>query len=424
MTAYRYHGNFLSTLDMRVMGLPETISTSSGGQIKRVIVRLNEPEGVSRGDYYEAHKIGVRALSTDQGGMQLVKICPVCLRLHSLNRNRRCHEAEALQTVKLRLSPVVERAYKAQESESTRITPSISRLDRMDGCTTILGSDVSYQRYFEIDGQFQPRGKGSFEARYDQALRYEFPSKGLRWDLSSIVSVLLQDQGLLAALQNTEIEERKELNADLVVHTAAHLLVRTMSAISGVNEELLEYVCDADAREAVVWERFEGGAGLTEVVVNALQSDPMRVYREMLATVLCPIYLAELPESADIAGLRAELSQKWRLPSDGDFLNELISDVQAEQASQSQPMKKEDLICSKHDGCPTCVHTTYCTCRREQTSRVSRLVAEAILSLCVRREQNRAQTESLMTQAMGESLVPPRVLWADQTKGEYDVLVF
>ncbi len=424
MTAYRYHGAFLSTLDTRNVGMPQIMPNSGGRQIKRVTVKLNEPEGVSRGDEFEAHKVGVRALSTDDGGMQLVKMCPGCLRVFGLSRSRPCHDG--LITVKLRLSPVVQRGYTAQDF--TRITPNISRLDRMNGRTTILGSDVSYKRYMPNEsGGWKPISRDEeFEARYDRALRYEFPSKGLRWNLSSIVSLLLEDQELAAALQDANIEERKDLNADLVVHTAAHLLVRAMSAISGVNEELLEYVCEADVREAVVWERFEGGAGLTEVVVNALQSDPMRVYSEMLASVLCPIQLAETTPSTGFDALRAELSQRWRLPADGEFLNDLLSDVQAEQASQSQTATDERPVCSKHDGCPTCVHMTYCTCRREQTSRVSRLVAEAILSACVQRSATREEVESQMVQAMsaGPSLVPPRVLWADQAGEEYDVLVF
>ena len=71
------------------------------------------------------------------------------------------------------------------------------------------------------------------------------------------------------------------------------MLQKVIASISGVNEETLEYCFREDIGEVVVWERYEGGSGISQVFVETLQEKPSEIYQELLASVLCPVNLAE-----------------------------------------------------------------------------------------------------------------------------------
>ncbi|MDZ8226805.1 hypothetical protein [Nostoc sp. ChiVER01] len=119
----------------------------------------------------------------------------------------------------------------------------------------------------------------------------------------------------------------------------------------------------------------------TEVFENTLRNNPQEVYEELLSSILCPIDLAENPNWASAEELRTTLAQNWNLPPDSQFIDRVVEEAEAERHVQLQQRKQEEdrMICREHDGCPACIHTTYCTERDEQVLKVSRLVGEAIL---------------------------------------------
>jgi hypothetical protein len=286
----------------------------------------------------------------------------------------------------------------------------------MTGRTLIHGSDIEWR-------QGQAAQKNEFQVRYEEPLSYRVDTRGLRWNLSSLVNDVLEDQELKTQVEACGLD--KKFDDELVMHTAAHLLHKAFSAISGVNEQELEYLHLAEERQVLVWERFEGGAGLTEVVRDVLRSQPMRFFEEMLANCLCPVALAESNAAGTFDVLRKKIIERWRLPSDSTLVQELIAEAQAERTTlDAQVLAGQETrnICTDNDGCPVCIYVTDCTARREQPSRVSRLVAEAILSRLVRRF-DRATVEARMAEASQLNIEPPLVLWADQTAGEYDALV-
>lgn len=156
----------------------------------------------------------------------------------------------------------------------------------------------------------------TFDALYEAPVQYSIPTKGITWNLAEVVREVLEDNDLCQRVRQVVVEgEHKDLNEELVLHTACHLLHRAKAAISGVNEQELEYWFNVTTPqtppEVVVWERYEGGAGISEVFENALRTDPIEVYRELLASILCPINLAENSDWTSADELRSELAQSW-----------------------------------------------------------------------------------------------------------------
>lgn len=416
---YRYHPHpFLSIVDTEHN--PAWVSDDR----RTVQIRL-QAEGVRREGVLIPQKVYVKPLRSDDQGQQVVKICPQCYAIYSINRQRRCHDN--LHAVKLYADPIVERSYEALTTRP--ITRTVHFLERMQGVTTIRGSDVRAFTVVRNDNQYTITRRifRQFQALYETPVRYSLSTKGIAWNLAEVVDCVLQDGVLRQQVEQIVVQgNRKTLSENLVLHTAAHLLHKAIAAISGVNEQVLEYWYDLTRREVVVWERYEGGAGISEIFVDALRSNPIQVYRELLASILCPVDLAERQNWTSPDDLRAELAERWRLSPDDEFIVGLVREAESERQIQAQRLAEETrLVCRPPqgpDGCPACIHTTYCTDRDKQTLTVSRLVGEAILRSLVRRV-SRDEVEALMNKAIAQGITLPTILNADPEQGEYDVLL-
>ncbi|WP_013322887.1 DEAD/DEAH box helicase [Gloeothece verrucosa] len=374
-TVYRYHpAPFLSVLDIEHH--PNWVSDDR----QTVTVRLN-CEGVKQENFQFPKKVYVKPLYSDEQGNQTVKFCPQCYAIYSISRSRcSCHQD--LQAVKLYAEPIVERSYEALV-EPRQIRASFNILEKMQGTTTVRGSSVVAKRLFwhPQDGCYRPQRHTqayNFNALYDIPVRYSIPTKGIVWSLTGIVEQLLQDNSLRQQVEQPVINgQHKNLNEELILHTAAHILHRAIASISGVNEQELEYWCDIPNHEVIVWERYEGGAGISEVFENTLRTNAVEVYQELLASVLCPVDLAENPNWTSPEQLCSELAQRWGLAEDHELIVRIVQEAEAERHVNTQ--QEEERICHDDDGCPACIHTTYCTERNNQVLSVSRMVGEQIL---------------------------------------------
>lgn len=386
---YRYHTDRdLSVLDIEHH--PDWVSDDR--QTVTVTVRLRA-EGVTREGILFPKKVYVKPLRSDDKGQQIVKFCPRCYAIHGFDRNH-CTCNEMLYNVKLYAEPIVQRSYQASV-EPRPITVSFRIVEQMRGTTTVRGSSVEARRVFlepQRDNYIPLKGDANrfrFDALYDTPIQYGIPTKGIIWSLAEILNTILQDDNLRQRVERVVVEgQHKELNEDLVLHTASHLLHRAIADISGVNEQELEYWTDINHREVIVWERYEGGAGISEVFENRLRTNPEEVYEDLLSSVLCPVDLAENQNWTSAEELRAALTQNWNLPTNSQFLDRVVEEAQAErhvQIQQQEQDEEERMVCREHDGCPACIHTTYCTERNEQVLKVSRLVGEAILRCFVQR---------------------------------------
>jgi ATP-dependent helicase YprA (DUF1998 family) len=438
-TVYRYRPNpesrpnpdisYLTVLSLEHR--PDWVSDD----LQTVNVRLRS-EGVTREGVQFPKKVYVKFIESDPEGQQIVAFCPRCYAIHNF-RNRRCNGHQELQRVKLYAEPIVERSYEGLV-EPRQITGSLSIIEKMKGTTTVRGSSVEARRVF-WDAQVRfyryiaNARPYAFNALYDTPVQYGIPTKGITWNLARVVEQILQDNNLRQRVEQVVINgTHKELNEALILHTAAHLLHRAIAAISGVNEQELEYsfreATPDNPPQVVVWERYEGGAGISEVFENTLRSNPIEVYQELLASVLCPVNLAENPNRISAEQLRSELAQRWCLSEDNELIVRVVEEAEAERQVQVQQQEQEEeerMMCRPpqgHDGCPACIHTTYCTERHNQDMSVSRLVGEAILRCLVKR-LNRGENEALIEEAISQNLTLPRTLIADPVQGIFNVLL-
>ena len=437
-TVYRYRPSPESRPDPNISYLtvlslehrPDWVSDD----LQTVQVRLRS-EGVTREGVQFPKKIYVKFLESDREGQQIVSFCPQCYAIHNI-RTRRCSCHQELQKVKLYAEPRVNRSYDLVEPR--QITRSLSIAERMRGTTTIEGSSVEARRVY-WDAQFRFYGyianvrPYTFNALYDAPVQYGIPTKGITWNLDGVVEPILQDNNLRQQMEQVVVNgTSKELNEALILHTAAHLLHRAIAAISGVNEQELEYSFRESTLdnppEVVVWERYEGGAGISEVFENTLRTNPVEVYQELLASVLCPVNLAENPNGTSAEQLRSELAQCWCLPENNELIVRVVEEAEAERQVQVQQQEQEEeqrMMCRPpqgHDGCPACIQTTYCTERDNQDMSVSRLVGEAILR-CLVRPLNREEYEALIEEASSQNLTLPHTLIADPAQGIFNVLL-
>lgn len=383
-------------------------------------------EGQYRGNNFIPQKIYAKPLKSDEQGQQIVKMCLECYAIYSISRQRRCHDN--LRTVKLYSEPVVQRDYDSQRTHP--ITRTFQFMEKVQGTTTVFGADVRANAAIYKEEQYtvNPNPLREFRALYENPVSYSLSTNGLAWNLADVIEEILQDSFLREQMGRILIEgNRKTLNEELVLHTAAHMLQKAVASISGVNEQVLEYSHNLQRREVVIWERYEGGVGISDVFENALRDRAIEVYRELLASMLCIIDLAERDDWTSPNDLQIELTDRWRLPPDDEVITNIVQEAWSEKRIQSQQQNEENLLVCRppegHDGCPACIHTTYCTERNEQSLKVSRLVGEAIMQRLIK-TVNYEDLQSLIEEATNQGIIQPVVLSKDIINNSYNVLLF
>lgn len=439
-TAYRYHRHpLLSVVETEHDPRWVQARWAQGGTVG---VRLLG-EGVHlTGDRpeFRPEKVYVKALKGDKEGKQVVKMCPECFAIYSENRTRRCHNV-ALRSVRLYAEAIIERTYSYRHDDLSRVSHTLQLVSDLSGDITVIGSTARVENMLWEKTKKEyvtPRNSQpwNFEALYvgadgkPEPVRYGLQTKGIAWNLREVTERLLQDDRLKSQVEGVEIDgTRKTFNRTLILHTASHMLQKAIASISGVNEQVLEYCFREDTSEVVVWERYEGGAGISEVFVEALRSNRVDVYRELLASVLCPVNLAERTDWLTPDDLSAELITNWHL-HDADSLvlvDTIVREASAErQVERHQPDENGEvqipLQCQQRDGCPACLHTNNCTERFEQPHAVSHFVAEALLRALVQ-PVNLAQVEQMRAAAVQQGIAPPTILTADPQREVYHILL-
>lgn len=408
-TFYRYFGSSdLSVID--TVSSPESVRFEEDGTVVRL--RL-QGAGLHSGDTFMPQRIRVKPIRSDEHGTVL--LCKTCYSIYGLNRQTTCC-GKRLERVKLWSQPIIERRAFPRSETLTRVSQTLDLLE-LEGDTTVLGATVSGTTY-NRHGSFNKRlNQFEFRTEYDRPVAYRIPTKGLRWNLGNAVTTLLADEEFRSRLPIDP------LTPELILHTAAHMLYKASAAISGVNQEILEYAIDLDSNFVYVWERYEGGAGITELLRESLKTDPSELYRELLASAVCPIQLDQDTSWRDIDELRERLSAKWLLPDDDKVIDAVATEAEAERlANAGSEISSEGVSLSCPDGCPVCIQVTSCTSRPEQSIAVSRAVAERIM-LSLVSSVNDDELTKLLDACIALNIVPPKILSTDPRGGESNVLL-
>lgn len=402
-THYRYEDN-LTMLD----GRTDPRSVRHGKKFASVELRayvwgptVSLPGG--SGQAVGVRRLRVREVESDENDR--VSLCLRCFQAYDLSLSRRgdscpnCGEKGSLRAGSL----YVHRVFTDHGLRPTRDPVPIGRsFDYLPGI--LLWSCVRGSQVFFRYSEEKPQGMGrrqeeaAFNAWLHRPFYFEIQTRGIRWRVPG--------------LPGPE-EDAERLR---VLHAAAHLLLRVAAAITGVREDQLGYALDPQEGAVVVWEKFEGGAGLSEVFADTLQRDPAAVYREMVATAACPIYWAERKgkDWQDEEELQRRLSQQFGLPPDDETIRDIVREAAAEaRRGEGQP------TCSAEDGCPVCIETLECHARRadradRKMEKASRQKAEELVASLARR---------IPASEWGREGIPGPVIWADEAKGEYVVLV-
>lgn len=418
-TIYRYFGERerdLSVIETEVVGDGPRIV----GGVPVITIRLRG-EGLRSPGLFMPQRIFVRPVRSNDEGDGIVNICQICFKIYGLNHTGRCHNSD-LMTVKLRANPIIERVGHSAPGADREYFSRTLEFVALQGFTNVLGSEVTATKvvWNRDKGRYTfTKIRTEFRAMYEQPVAYRIPTRGIRWDMTEVLASIMGDE----ALQQRMAGLGKALTPLLVLHTAAHMLYKAVSSISGVNQDVLEYAIDEGNAQAMVWERYDGGAGISEIIRESVRANPRELYRELLASAVCPIHLEEDRTWADQRALRQRLADQWFLPADDPFLSVVATEADAERRSGLQAERDTAGYISCSDGCAVCVQVTYCTAgREEQVGATSRAVAEALMR-CLLRHVNTRELNRLRDENMGRNIDPPAILQDDPDKGESDVLL-
>ena len=111
-------------------------------------------------------------------------------------------------------------------------------------------------------------------------LGFSLTTRGLTIDLTEFIQEITQDDNLRGRVSRYKNLARTGME-ELGYHTAAHFFLQLVADISGVDTTMLFYGIDDDASEVYVFERTEGGQGLTDLVFDELEIDPGNVLESM-----------------------------------------------------------------------------------------------------------------------------------------------
>jgi superfamily II DNA or RNA helicase len=415
--AYRYHYPHLSTVRTR-----HNLDWVEQRGDQTIINLELGAEGIRSEDILQPKKVYIRRIRGDRRGQGVVRMCLGCYSLHNESQQTPCCSGYQLVPVKLYSQAIVSRVGHPIQPPQP-ISRMIDFFESLEGQSRVDGADVvAHQMYWTDEDGYQYTSRSiPFQALYRTPVSYNLATKGIGWRLEPIVSQLLQDADLVRQLE--EIQADKNLTPDLILHTAAHMLYKAIASISGVNQEELEYAINADENRIIVWERYEGGAGISEIIRDTLHSEPEVMYKELLASVICPVNLAEENWWSDRSELIDYLVDEWKLRPSNEMLNSIVQNAESERiAIQHHDLEENRGFCTEDDGCPVCLHVNSCTAGREQRDYVSHLVAEAIMH-CLVKEVTRAELEGITEESLQNDIIPPHQLRADPQVGEYNVLL-
>jgi hypothetical protein len=418
-TSYRYFGDYdLTVVDVEVGDQPRI---EEGETI--VDVRLRGEGLQTLDDRFMPQRIAVRRVRSDVDGDGIVKMCPQCYAIFSLNVGARfqCHPGQDLIRVKCWATPNVGRHAIPNPHEDPQSFSRTLAFLELEGDTTIYGSQVEAQ-HFRFDGNRHSPMRNvpnlEFEARYTRPVSYRIHTRGIRWDLRSIVPCVLQNE----VLQQQLAVMNKPLTPELVLNTAVQMLYKAIASVSGVNQDALEYAIDATNYFATVWERYDGGAGISEVIRESVRTDATVLYRELLASVVCPIGLEEDDTWTSPDDLQQRLADDWLLPSDDSFLSMVALEAEAERQSGLRPERQGENYISCQDGCSVCIQVTSGINRDQQAELTSRAVSEAILR-CLRKRVSGTELQDYIEQSIEQDIITPPLLFTDPAREESDVLL-
>jgi len=234
------------------------------------------------GDVEEGIKIPSEVpLSTFQDqsddAKDVVRYCPEC---YQILKRGNCSSHGDHAFGKIHSDPQVSTNVETVEPEGEYERLSLGTLD---GTVTLEGVslDITPARYTEDGILFTGEDKIRAEISSPETpLGFSLTTRGVTIDISEFIGEISQNDNLRGRVSRYKSLGRTSIE-ELGYHTAAHFFLQLVADISGVDTTMLFYGIDEDAGEVYVFERTEGGQGLTDLVYDELEIDPGNVLESM-----------------------------------------------------------------------------------------------------------------------------------------------
>ena len=180
------------------------------------------------------------------------------------------------------------------------------------------------------------------------------------------------------------------------LHSVAHLFVKLVSFISGVNTEYITYHIDPENSFVRIFELSETDTGVVDSFLDSISSDPYNLMELIKKLSECTTHETDvqLDKASTMDGNNPLLNRVKGRKQNLDALKitdeaihttiatylEWLKNPQLDKFKSLNKVKRLDNIISCVDGCPDCVHLNNCHDKQVQETSVSRTAVEIYVS--------------------------------------------
>jgi len=299
----------------------------------------------------------------------VVKFCPNCFRIYSKYASK-CSECNSmLNNVRPYASPLTERTIDFREGK-TKI-PNVEFSNKSKVTISLIGVDLVLTTcsFDEDFGTYMPTRKQSeYTILADKPYGYSINTHAISFtiDKKKVEKYL--------NLYKAQNPKRNRFSYSDVLHTIAHLWVKTISVSIGISSEEFAYEVDEENSKVFVSEKTEGGAGFLSLFVEYLILSTKRVISDMERIVRC-----EENQKNASSNLRQQVYNELNSLYDQGFKLSSRSTL-AKKISKNLNLGFGEVVENYptcFDGCNYCVAIPFCELGdADQLEHVSRMVAE------------------------------------------------
>ncbi|MCL4447070.1 MAG: DEAD/DEAH box helicase [Candidatus Thermoplasmatota archaeon] len=291
----------------------------------------------------------------DDGVNGIVSFCDQCLVLQDYSRDY-CRECrQPLSKVRAYASPIVEVKVNDMGGISAPIR-SMSYGKSTDVMITLNGVELNlrYQRFDQTNGEYMPSSRGeTFQINATIPYGYMVNTHSIEIQIPQ-----MKIADLISNFRN--LNQNRQITTSDVLHTLAHLWVKTVSLSTGITDEYFAYrVNDNDQSPSIVVSEFqEGGAGYLEIFADLISKSTNSVLDNMHSLTNCAEHnrISTDVVTQQIANEMQNLDFRstFRLSKKDQLVREISGRLNLQDGEVI------DHFPTCYDGCPYCIGLSGC----------------------------------------------------------------
>lgn len=322
----------------------------------------------------------------------IVSFCKDCLLIQDFDRKLCKNCGKSLSKVRAYASPIVDSKINDMKSTSSPV-PNMKFGTSTDVVIALKGVELylRYQRYDESLGSYMPLNK-SEKYLVNASLPY-----GYMINTHSIEIKVSQNKvDYLMKLFEASNKNRK-INKYVVLHTIAHLWIKTISMSTGITDEFFVYrINDNESDSSVlISEIQEGGAGFLEIFTDLISNSTKDILDNMYKIVNCEehnkIFNNKISERIYHEMRTFDFSVTFKLSDKERIVQEISNRLNLSVGEVEEHFP----VC--YDGCPYCIGLSGCEEGvEEQFDSLSLMVAKSYVESIVIRTNDRQEAAKLI----------------------------